>query len=65
MRDVADVAHGADVVIERLPSRAAQKRARLRACGRVRHQARLFRSVVRNPAPSGANPASRCNAAAR
>jgi hypothetical protein len=32
----AHLASDADVVPERLPSRAAQKRARLRACGRVR-----------------------------
>lgn len=37
----AHLAHDADAVPERLPSRAAQKRARLRACGRVR--VRLYR----------------------
>lgn len=38
MQHDAHLARSADAVPERLPSRAAQKRARLRVCGRVRVQ---------------------------
>lgn len=38
MQHYAHPARDADAVPERLPSREAQKRARLRACGRVRVQ---------------------------
>lgn len=38
MQHMAHPALNADAVPERLPSREAQKRARLRACGRVRVQ---------------------------
>ena len=38
MQHQAQTARDADAVPERLPSRQAQQRARLRACGRVRVQ---------------------------